>query len=206
MSDKKHLIDPVEFIPSGSKFIKAPDQAFRGENNFNQPINPVQFEEKHKDFEDKDYIILYYLNGDDLDEISSKTFSICHGRTMAYSDIKEKLESGLDIDVHRSKILTETKQTETKSGDIKYFMVPLADAITIYAFCISVKEFYDDEFDIEFYADGDVPENETKYDRACLTSEQLDYRRELEDRISRQQFISDMREIYNPSNGNIVEV
>ena len=208
MDNKKELINPVEFFPTGgSKFIRSPDQLDQEKKNTSEFIKPVQFEERHKDFEDKVYIILYYINGDNIDDVNSRSFSVCHGRTMAYEDIKEKLESGLDIDVHRSKILTETKQTETKSGDIKYFMIPFEDAISVYAFCISVRDFYiDDGFDIEDYASGDIPEDDNKFDRAYLTSEQIAYRNELEDRIQRQQFINDMRQIYASKDNNVVEV
>ena len=204
--DKKELINPVEFFPTTSKFIRSPDQ-INQEKNTTGLIRPVQFEEKHKDYEDKVYILLYYLNGDDMDDISSRTFSVCHGRTMAYLDIKEKLESGLVIDVHRSKILTETKQTETKTGDIKYFMIPFTDSISVYAFCISVKDYYvDDGFDIEDYSDGDIPEENNRMDKSFLTSEQIAYRNELEDRIQRQQFINDMRQIYASPDSKVVEI
>ena len=86
-------------------------------------------------------------------------------------------------------------------------MIPFEDAISVYAFCISVRNFYiDDGFDIEDYASGDIPEDDNKFDRACLTSEQIAYRNELEDRIQRQQFINDMRQIYGSKDNNVVEV
>ena len=58
MDNKKELINPVEFFPtSGSKFIRSPDQVDQEKKNTSGFIKPVQFEERHKDFEDKVYVV-----------------------------------------------------------------------------------------------------------------------------------------------------
>ena len=113
-----------------SGFIRTP--------NLIDPMTPINDDMPHKTIErgmtfiareksteEKIYIILYRLNNsEDVDDVTSKTFEVCIGRTAAYSDIKNKLQSGLDIDVHRSYVMTETRQTETCTGDIKYYMIP----------------------------------------------------------------------------------
>ena len=190
------LIDPMQDIPKHN-----------GISGSGQPlIRPMQFEAKDKSFEEKTYIILYTLNHIDEDDPASKTFSVCVGRTMAYSDIKNKLLAGLDVDVHRSFVMTETKQTETVTGDIKYFMIPYEECVSVYAFCISIADFYsDDEFDIEEYADGDVPEDDRlKGSNAVMSSDQVEYRNMLEESLTRGKFINHMREIYNNSDSHNV--
>lgn len=187
-----------------SKFIKpmVPVEQVTANNDL---IRPMQFEAKDKSFEEKIYILLYTLSDIDEDDPASKTFSVCIGRTMAYSDIKSKLQSGLEIDVHRSYVMTETKQTETRTGDIKYFMIPYEECMSVYAFCTSIGSFYSDEFDIEDYADGDVPEDD-RFGRTntVLSSEQIEYRRMLEEAIGRDRFINNMRQIYGPESSNNV--
>ena len=119
-------------------------------------------------------------------------------------DIKNKLLSGLDIDVHRSYIMTETRQTETATGDIKYYMIPYEECISVYSFCVSVSDFFNtDEFDIEEYADGDVPE-EGRLDNTVhiMSAEQIQYRQMLEESIGREKFIAHMREIFEPNESN----
>ena len=188
----------------GSKFIQPMVPIEQTPSN-NGLIRPMQFEAKDKDFEEKIYILLYTLSDIDEDDPASKTFSVCIGRTMAYNDIKTKLQSGLEIDVHRSHVMTETKQTETKTGDIKYFMIPYEECMSVYAFCTSIGAFYSDEFDIEDYADGDVPEDD-RFGRlnTVLSSEQIEYRRMLEEAIGRDKFIDTMRQIYGPESSNNV--
>lgn len=198
--NEKCLIDPLSDIPrikspfirDNSDFVVSPSGK---KINRSELINPMTFEDKDKSFEEKTYIILYIINGEEDDDIYSRTFSICIGRTMAYEDIKEKLISGLDIDVHRSKIITETKQTETKTGDIKYFLMPYNECISVYAFVTSISSFYtDDDFDIEDYSYGDVPEDNNIKERRVMSSEQMEYRRMLEESISRREFINNLRE------------
>lgn len=185
------LIDPMSDVIKSANDVKL--------------IRPMQFEAKDKSFEEKTYIILYTLNHIDEEDPSSRTFSVCIGRTMAYSDIKNKILSGLDVDVHRSCVLTETKQTETNTGDIKYFMIPYNESISVYAFCISVAGFYsDDEFNIEEYSDGDVPENNTHNTNFVMTPEQITYRNLLEESLNRDRFINDMIKVYGNDDSNNV--
>lgn len=169
-------------------------------------IRPMTFIAKEKSIEEKIYIILYKLNeSDDIDETISKIFEVCIGRTAAYMDIKTKLQSGLDIDIHRSYIMTETRQTETSTGDIKYYMIPYEECITVYSFCISVSDYYfgDDNFNIEDYAEGDVPEENRLSSAAhVMSAEQLEYRRMLEESIGRERFITGLREQFGPNNSN----
>lgn len=165
----------------------------------------MTFIAREKSTEEKVYIILYRLNdSEDTDDITSKTFEVCIGRTAAYADIKTKLQSGLDIDVHRSYVMTETRQTETSTGDIKYYMIPYEDCISVYSFCISVAEFFDsDEFDIEEYSCGDVPEAGKFEDTVhFMSADQIQYRKMLEESLSREKFITTMREKIESSESN----
>lgn len=166
---KKEIIKPL--VHHQGAFVKSNTEI----------IYPIKFVEKDKSPEEKIYILLYELN-DIEDDVQSKTFSVCIGRTMAYLDIRNKLQSGLSIDVHRSIILTETRQTETETGYSKYFMVPFKDAISVYAFCISSAPYFnDDEFDIEDYSDGDVPENKVEYNDRPFTEFEMEYMQMLDD-------------------------
>ena len=204
--EKKELIDP--FIPleeneqpnTDSKFIPSVKTEDLPRNK-DGLINPMVFEAPTKSFEEKIYIILYTLNDDSErdNDIYSKVFSICVGRTEVYLDIKNKLISGVPVDIHRSRILTETKQTETITGDIKYYMLPYEAAISVYSFCTAVKEYYNDEFDIEDYNDGDVEsvgvsvESELASHPMYLTAEQQEYRKMLNEAIHRDKFIETVR-------------
>jgi len=199
MSEEKKLIDPI--IPTelekpkvSSGFIDQP-----GIDKRTGLLNPMELDVRTKSTEEKIYIILYHLNPeDDMDEMYRSVFSLCVGRTEAYLDIKDKLESGIDIDIHRSRIMTETKQTEWESGNRKYYMIPYEECISVYAFCTAVKEFYgDDGFDIEDYNDGEVPEDPNDHlasHPTYLTAEQLEYRKELEAAIGREKFNEQLRE------------
>ena len=179
--DKKNYIHPIEINLTESQFIKKPKY-----------IRPIQYEDREKTVEDKTYIILYILN-DEEDDVSSKTFSVCVGRTMAYMDIKNKLQSGLSIDVHRSCILTETKQTETSTGDLRYFIVPFDKAISVYAFCVSQSEYFnDEEFNIEDYSDGDVPDNRMDFVNRVWSPEETQYRNMLNDMMRDRTNVSDL--------------
>ena len=114
----------------------------------------------------------------------------------------------MDIDVHVSKIITETKQTETASGDKKYYLLPYDDCISIYSFCKSVENYYsDDEFDIEEYNNTSVPEVDEILSKSkmYLTAEQESYKRMLEVANKRKLEYRDyydavMRENMNNSN------
>lgn len=113
-----------------------------------------------KHFEDKTYIILYQIKNEE-DKLYKQLFAIRKGRTQAISDIRDKLQSGVDIDIHKSVIITETKQTETDTGNTKYYLIPLEESISVYSFCKSVEEYYGlDYFDIEEYNEGFEYDNE----------------------------------------------
>lgn len=194
MSDdiKNTPIDPMIDIPGiKSKFITSSENA-------SKVIKPMHFGVKPKSFEEKIYLILYIINDIDETEPESKTFSVCIGRTMAYEDIKTKLQSGLDIDVHRSYVMTETKQIEASTGDEKYFMIPYNECMSVYAFCISISNFYGNEdFDIEEYASGDVPEDDRmNHTIHAMSPEQIQYRNMLEESMRRSKFITEVRSIY----------
>lgn len=191
---KNTPIDPMTDIPGiKSKFIASPDSS-------SKVVKPMHFGVKTKSFEEKIYLILYTINDIDETEPESKTFSVCIGRTMAYEDIKTKLQSGLDIDVHRSYVMTETKQIEAATGDEKYFMIPYSECMSVYAFCISISNFYGSEdFDIEEYASGDVPEdNRMDHTVHAMSAEQIEYRKLLEESMSRSKLINEVRSIYGP--------
>ena len=151
-------------------------------------IRPIIFDAPTKDVEEKVYIILYNIEPDeDMDEIYSRIFSICIGRTNAYFDIKEKLMSGLGINIYTSKVITETKQTETESGDTKYYLLPYEECVNIFAFCTAIQGFYsNDDFDINDYTNNGSPndkddlENNTFY----LTPEQKAYRAMIEEAMN----------------------
>lgn len=143
-----------------------------------------------KDIEEKIFIVLYKLDTpvEDIDSI----FSICIGRSECYRDIVNKIRSGYDVDIHRSKITVETKQTETKTGDTKYYLLDIDDCKSIYDFCVKVGDNYPDlEFNIEDYNTYD-PEKTNKNiltDKQILTKDQMEYKKMLEESIKRQEFI-----------------
>lgn len=196
-------IDPFEEYPQiTSPFIKPIEEDIPKEER--KAVNPITFFPKEKSFEEKVYIILYTLNTDDESDTASRTFEVCIGRTAAYSDIKDKLISGLDIDVHRSIIITETL-VQVENADAEYYLLPFKNAISIYSFCTSVASYYNtDEFNIEDYSDGDIPEDDGDYyTKAYMTPDQMEYRRLLEDSIKREKFINELREREGISNNLI---
>lgn len=205
----KDLIDPLEEFPKvKSPFIREPlPQNLPGEAPSKaNPVNPMIFYARQKSTEEKVYILLYRINGVDESDMESKVFEICIGRTAAYADIKDKLQSGIDVDVHRSIVITETIQTETKTGNTKYFLMPFEECISVYAFCVSLSEFFDtDDFDIEDYSEGDIPED-NKFDTASrfLTAEQLEYRALLEQSVRRESFIDELRQSIKESENNLI--
>ena len=176
---EKELIEPMIFDEP-----KKPEQK--------ELINPMQFDVREKSHEEKMYIILYKINDDDIEDYQENIYAICIGRTEAYNDIKNKLVSGLSVDVHRSIIITETKQKEASTGDGKYFLLPLDECMSVYAFCIAVGQFFDlDEFNIEDYNNTDVPEDEKKpMIPLKLTKEQEDYQKMLYASIERDKFLN----------------
>lgn len=187
----KELIEPMIFDERARK-QPSPNSQF---------IKPMDFDVRTKSTEEKIYIILYEVNiegNDNFDqEIFGHIYSVCVGRTEAYLDIKNKLRSGgLDIDVHRSRIITETKQTETESGDRKYYMLPYNECLSVYSFCITVQDYYEDDgFDIEDYNNSDVPEHDDEALRSHLmymTEEQMNYSKMIEASMKRDKFLMDM--------------
>ena len=184
MEENKKFIEPMIF--------DNPEQI----NGNKQLIKLMDFDVRTKSVEEKVYIILYKVYEEDE---TRNEYSVCYGRTEAYNDIKNKLISGLDLDLYKSKIITETKQTETSSGDRKYFMIPYDECISIYSFCVSVRGYYsDDEFDIDDYTDGLEPEeinvpSEFEGRPTYLSPEQQEYRKLLEASMKRDKFLDALR-------------
>lgn len=160
---KKKMIEPI---------------IFEDPNAPKQP-SPFKHDIRTKDTEEKVYIILYQLDDDLVEETFQNIYTISRGRTPAYEDIQNKLQCGLNVDIHRSKVLVETKQVQASTGDAHYYLLSIDDAISIYSFCKSIEGDYQNyNFDIENYNDSDVPsENEdvrhVGLDR--LTKEQEEY-------------------------------
>lgn len=103
--------------------------------------SPIVFDVPTKSFEDKKYIVL--INQESNDELFDGQYKICNGRTECYRYIQTLIESfGDEIDAHNSKVITETKQVEADTGNSKYYMINLDDAISVYAFCKSVEGYY----------------------------------------------------------------
>lgn len=174
------FIEPMEFDDEKKKPMFLDDEQ--------KLIKPMEFDVKTKGVEEKLYIILYKIV---TDEEFDQIFEICIGRTEAYTDIKDKLQSGLDIDVHASKIITETKQTETATMDRKYYLIPYEDCISVYAFCKSVENYYDtDEFDIEEYNNTDVPEEDPILSKSTyyMTPEMKEYQDMLKEALTEDRF------------------
>lgn len=181
---------------SDNKFIEP--MIFNNQENAQPPISlqkGMDFDVREKSFEEKIFIILYKIEGDDIEEYQKNCFSICIGRTNTFNDIKEKLISGLDIDVHKSKIITETKQTESSTGDRKYFLLPYEECISVYAFCISVRDYYsDDDFNIEEFNNSEIPESdEIESLPGYLSAEQLEYRKLLNASFNSDKFINELK-------------
>lgn len=142
-------------------------------NNGNEVVDLMIFDDEEKTIEEKIFIILYKLEENDNDELNNQIYSICVGRTSTYNDIKEKLSSGLMINIHESKIITETLQLGIKHMNKKYFLMNLDDCISIYTFCKSFSNNYDDDFDIEDY-NSEYVKNEDSH-KINLTDDQSVY-------------------------------
>ena len=113
------------------------------------PVQPMVFDVPTKSSEDKIYILL--LVGENNDSMFDGNYKICTGRTECYRHIQSLIEAfGDDINVHDSMVITETKQTETDTGNRKYYLINYQDSISVYAFCKSVENFYsNDTFHID---------------------------------------------------------
>lgn len=139
--NEKKLIDV--FIPN-----EVDETTSEKKNNNLKKV--MDFTVPPKSYEEKTYIILYKICGSSVDDCDG-LFDIEIGRTNTYETIKSHLISGMDIDIHSSKIITETKLKD-RNNDDKYFLIPFDECISIYAFFNSVSSYYsDDEFDIEDY-------------------------------------------------------
>ena len=186
-NNKEELFEPMIFEDQQKKENK-------------ELVRPMEFDVRTKSVEEKLFIILYVLEEDNLEKIYQNCYSICQGRTEAYSDIKSKLISGLNINVHKSKIITETKQTESETGDRKYYLIPLDECLSVYSFCISVSDFYsDDEFNIDDYvsedddsADTDKIIQQQKNSYSVLEELDSEYRKLLEQSIKRENFLREL--------------
>ena len=125
-------------------------------------INPMIFDVPTKSFEDKLYILL--IIGENNDSMFDGNYKICNGRTECYRHIQSLIEAfGEDIDVHQSMVITETKQTETDTGNTKYYLINYSDSVSIYAFCKSVESFYsNDSFHIDDYFEPPKADDQIK--------------------------------------------
>lgn len=126
MSEERKIIDPLVPIEEEQK-----------------GINVIAIDAPDKSHEDKAYLVLI-MGIDDSDALVDGSFKICYGRTACYRYIESLAEAyGEDLDVHESRVITETKQTETSTGNTKYYLIDFEDSISIYAFCKSVERFYE---------------------------------------------------------------
>ena len=141
----KAATDPMIF-DKNSPYYEAPK---------NQPIDPMNFDVPVKSIEEKIYIVLMVQDGDyALDDPDyNGYFKICHGRTQCYRFIQEQIESyARELNPHESKVITQTIQTETDTGNTKYYMTDIETALSVYAFCKAVESYYGDTaFDIDMY-------------------------------------------------------
>lgn len=200
--DKKESIDGIIFndekVKSG--FIKTPDGR--------ELITPMIFDAPTKSIEEKTYIILWKLyledgNGDEFNNV----YQILTGRTDTYRAIINMLTSlsAESVDINRSIIITETKQTETSTGDTKYYLLPLNECISVYSFCKSVEEYYSyDDFNIDEY--NITHQEDEKVDDSIprsFTAEEIEFKRMLEASLQQDKFINTYREEHGIGTSNI---
>lgn len=183
-SNRKKLVEGI--IPN-----EETSSGFIPNNEDKQYIQGLNIDTPTKSFEDKTFIILYKIN-DDSENGTQNIYTVCTGRTDAYLDIKNRLISGEDINIHKSVVITETKQTETSSGNRKYYLIPLNECLSVYSFCTSVREYYsNDTFDIEDYNNDEI--QETPVEQVQLTKEQESYKRMLMAAIKQDKFVNSLR-------------
>ena len=127
------------------------DSPYSNTEDKKKSIQPMIFDAPTKSVEDKLYIL--FIVGENNDSMFDGNYKICNGRTECYRHIQSLIEAfGEDIDVHQSMVVTETKQTETDTGNTKYYLINYTEAISVYAFCKSVESFYsNDSFSIDAY-------------------------------------------------------
>lgn len=183
-SNRKKLVEGI--IPN-----EETSSGFIPNNEDKQYVQGLNIDAPTKSFEDKTFIILYKIN-DDSENGTQNIYTVCTGRTDAYFDIKNRLISGEDINIHKSVVITETKQTETSSGNRKYYLIPLNECLSVYSFCTSVREYYsNDTFDIEDYNNDEI--QETPVEQVQLTKEQESYKRMLMAAIKQDKFVNSLR-------------
>lgn len=94
-------------------------------------INPILFDAPEKNADEKEYIILYYIDDHETGETIQDFERVC-GRISAYISIFNKLNMyGNDLDLDNSLVLVETKQTQTKTGNQIYFMSHPNDSLSV---------------------------------------------------------------------------
>lgn len=144
LASQGKLIDPMVFDDDKKK---------------SKLINPMIIDVPTKSFEDKVYIALIVLEG--TDTFFDGQYKVCMGRTECYRYLEKLFETyGSDVNPYKSKIITETKQTETETMNTKYYLMPYGEIISVYAFCKSVEDYYGKTaFDIDLYA-SEVEEDE----------------------------------------------
>ena len=133
---------------------------FNDEPDKKKLINPMVFDVPTKSVEEKIYIVLL-ASGDD-DEMFDGRYKICHGRTQCFRYIESLCQAfGGDFDPFESKVITETKQTETETENTKYYLINYENSISVYSFCKSVEGFYGENgFNIDDYFKAPSTEDE----------------------------------------------
>lgn len=110
-------------------------------------IRPIRFEDPIKGPEDKIYLVLYYIVTDDGN--LEKSFELCKGRSECVSFLEDNIEQ---IDINQSKVITETRQTETKTGNLKNYFLYIDSALSVYDFFKYMESINADlSIDIEDY-------------------------------------------------------
>lgn len=131
-SQGKPLVDPMVF-EKDSPYYEKPEKELK---------QPMVFDVPTKSVEDKLFLVLIFMESQD--ELFDGSYKVCKGRTETFRYIEKLIQAfGDDVDVHNSKVMTETKQTETDSGDSKYYMINYEDCISVYAFCKGVEGNYE---------------------------------------------------------------
>lgn len=128
-------------------------------------VRPIVYEAPNKTPEEKMYIVLYVI-----EENIEQEYDICIGRDKAFEDIINCLiYYNRDLNLDKSKVLVETKQTST-TGDIIYFITHPNDSLSIkqfVQFCLkekpNLREQYGDIID-DFYDDSDDVNNVNEVD------------------------------------------
>ena len=170
-------IDPMEFERESPYYQKpATEQA-------------MVFDEPTKSFENKTFIVFIVEEGND--DMFDGHYKVCNGRTETYRYIQSLVESfGNDIDVHNSKIITETKQIEAETGNGKHYMTNFNSCLSIYAFCKGVEGFYEgsilNEFKIDDYFSPPEAKDIPDIDMNKLESDAMSFATHIDDPVVAQ--------------------